>query len=81
MTSSAEKILEEALALPDDERRVLAERLLDTVLRDEPESVAKAWTDEAVRRAGALERGEIEALDGDNAVADLEVKLRDIHGG
>lgn len=45
------------------------------MLQDEPESVAKAWTDEAVRRAGALERGEVEALDGEAAVAALEVQL------
>jgi hypothetical protein len=81
VTSAAEKILENALSLPEDERRVVAERPLDTVLRDDPEDVAQAWTDEAVRRAGALERGEVEALDGESAIAGLEAKLRAIHRG
>jgi len=52
--------------------RLVAERLLDTVLGDAPEDVARAWTDEAVRRAGALERGEVDALDSDTAIAGLE---------
>lgn len=81
MTSTAEKILEGALSLPENERRVLAERLLDTVLGDDPEDVAKAWTDEAARRAGALERGEVEPLEGETAIASLEAKLRAIHNG
>ncbi len=78
---SAEKLLQDALALPTHERRVMAERLLDTVLQEVPEQVADAWTAEAIRRAGALERGEIEALDGEAAVACLEAKLRAIHHG
>jgi len=81
VTSAAEKILANALSLPEDERRVVAERLLDTVLRDDPEDVAKEWTAEAVRRAEALERGEVEALDGETAIAGLEAKLRAIHNG
>jgi len=79
VTSAAEKILEDALSLPEEERRVVAERLLDTLLRDDPEAVAQAWTDEAIRRAGALERGEVNALDGPTAIAALEAKLRAIH--
>ena len=79
MTSTAEKVLEDALALPEAERRLVAERLLDTVLGDDREAVAQAWADEAIRRAGALERGEVAALDGETATAGLESKLRSMH--
>jgi len=79
VTSAAKKILKDALSLPESERRHVAERLLDTVLGDDSEDVERAWTDEAVRRAGELERGEVEALDGETAIVDLEAKLRAIH--
>ncbi len=79
VTSTAEKVLEDALALPEAERRIVAERLLDTVLGDDREAVAQAWAGEAIRRAGALERGEVAALDGETATAGLESKLRSMH--
>ena len=79
MTSTAEKVLEEALALPEAERRIVAERLLDTVLGDDREAVAQAWADEAIRRAGALERGEVEALDGETDTSGHVTKLRSMH--
>ena len=79
VTSAAEKVLEDALAVPEAERRIVAERLLDTVLGDDREVVAQAWADEAIRRASALERGEVAALDGETATAGLEAKLCSMH--
>ncbi len=81
MTSTAKKILDEALSLPEDERRRVAERLLDTIPRDTAEAIERAWNEEAVRRAAALERGEVEALDGEESLQGLEEKLRSIHRG
>ena len=81
VTSTAKKILEEALALPEDDRRRVAERLLDTIPRETAEEIERAWNEEAVRRAGALERGEARALDGEESLRGLEDKLRSIHRG
>lgn len=53
---------------PEHERRIVAERLLDTVLGDGRDSVAQGWADEAVPRAGALERGEVAVLDSETAI-------------
>ncbi|MAQ18348.1 MAG: addiction module protein, partial [Sandaracinus sp.] len=39
MTSMAKKILDEALALPEDDRRRMAERLLDSVPRESADDV------------------------------------------
>jgi len=41
----------------------------------------RAWNDEATRRADAVERGELETLDGDEALRDLEQKLRSARRG
>lgn len=81
VSSTAQQIFEQALSLPDDERRDVAERLLDTVVRQTSEEIAKAWDDEAVRRVEAAERGEVQAIDGEEAIALLEAKYGRRHGG
>jgi Putative addiction module component len=79
VTSAAKKVLDEALALPDDERRRVAEALLDAMPPETADEIEQAWLDEARRRAGRLERGEVEAKDGEVALAALEEKLRGVH--
>lgn len=76
VTSTAKKILAEALSLPDDERRRLGEALLDSVPRGAPEHTEQAWVDEARRRAEKVERGEDVLLDLDQALTDLRADLR-----
>ena len=76
MTAAAKKILEDALALPDDERRRIAELLLDSISTDSTEEIEAAWVAEAVRRADELERGEVEALDGELVLEDLKTKFQ-----
>jgi len=74
VTAEVEKILGDALALPDGDRRRVAEALLQSVGPETAEEIETAWVEEARRRAGALERGEIESRDGDAVVAELEAK-------
>ena len=50
MSDPAEKLLDEAMKLPESERRALALRLLDTVGDETPEEVERAWIEEAQRR-------------------------------
>jgi putative addiction module component (TIGR02574 family) len=76
VTTAAKKVLEDALSLPDDERRRVAEFLLDSVSSEAPEEIAAAWAAEAVRRAEELERGVVEALDGESVLADLKTRFR-----
>lgn len=59
VTSSARKVLEEALALPEEDRRRVAEALLDSVPREPEQEVESAWRDEVVRRIAEVERGEV----------------------
>lgn len=75
MTAVAKKILEDALSLPDDERRRIAELLLDSVSTETTEEIEAAWVAEAVRRANELERGEAQALDGRAVLSDLKAKF------
>ncbi|XXY49588.1 addiction module protein [Sorangium sp. So ce269] len=50
MTLPAEELLDEAMKLPESERRVLALRLLESVGDDSPEDVERAWVEEARKR-------------------------------
>ena len=79
MTSAAKKILQEVLALPEDDRRRLGEAILESVPSHSEEEIRQAWTEEAVRRAEALERGEGEVLDLDEALESIRADLRQIH--
>ena len=74
MSSAAKKILEEALALSEDDRLRLAERLLDSVPRASAEEIAHAWDAEVMRRIEASERGETAARDWDEVVRELRAK-------
>ena len=76
MTATAKKILEDALTLPEADRRRVAETLLDSVPRDAADDTERLWSEEALRRAAAVERGEIETLDGETALQGIEAKLR-----
>lgn len=50
--------------------------LLDSFSTDSTEEIEAAWVAEAVRRADELERGEVEALDGESVLKDLKVKFQ-----
>jgi putative addiction module component (TIGR02574 family) len=60
MSELAEKLIQQALDLPADERAEVAERLLSSL---EPLSaIDHLWAQEAEDRIDAYERGEIEAI-------------------
>jgi len=63
------EILEDAMHLPESERRTLALRLLDTV-GDEPlEEIERRWVDEARRRSDAVGEGRSQRVPWDEARA------------
>lgn len=71
MTSATKKLLEHALARPEEERRKMGEALLDSVPRRIPGETEQAWVQEARRRAERIESGEAESIDLDEALAEL----------
>ena len=67
-------IEKEALSLPDTERAFLADRLLAS-LDGTSSSLQTQWIAEAESRYKAYESGEIEAVDGPQAMASLREKF------
>ncbi|WP_159397174.1 addiction module protein [Sorangium cellulosum] len=57
MTLPAEELLDEAMKLPESERRVLALRLLESVGDESPEEVERSWVEEARRRLDDIRAG------------------------
>lgn len=64
----------EALLLPDGERAVLVDRLLESLSRRSSELEA-AWIREADRRLEAFGKGQIGAVSGPEAMSELRAKF------
>ena len=72
--SLAKQILDQALALPEEDRRRIGERLLDSVPGDDAEEIARAWDAELMRRIQAAERGETKARPWSEVAAEIRAK-------
>ena len=76
MTKAAEDILDDALALPLDQRAELAAELLASLDGEPDEAVEEAWTAEIVRRVERIQRGEAKGRPWEEIRAELEQRLR-----
>ena len=70
---SLEDIEAAAMQLAPSERARLAERLL--VSLDEDDEILAAWVAEAERRGDAFDRGEMGAIDFDEAIAQARARI------
>ncbi len=73
MGSEAKKVLDEGLALPDDERRRVAEALLDSLRDAEKNEIDPMWRDEVLRRAEDVRNGTVATL----PLSEVRRKLRE----
>jgi len=64
----------EALLLPDTERALLVERLMESI-SPSPSALREAWVREADERMRAFRDGEISAVDGPQAMAALRSRF------
>ena len=63
MTDTTQRLLDEALDLPDNERAELAARLIESLDAAAEDDVDAAWAAEIERRCAALDSGEAVASD------------------
>ena len=64
----------EVLLLPEHARAILADRLIESI-SPTPPSLLDAWIAESESRLDAFQRGEIEAIDGQEALKALRNSL------
>jgi putative addiction module component (TIGR02574 family) len=73
MSNDAQQLLDQAMALPAEERAKLAEKLLESLDHDNQREIDEAWLDEVQRREAALEAGETSTIPAE----DVFRRLRD----
>jgi len=59
MSAAARKILDDAMGLPTEQRRIVAEALLQSVSEESEHEIRPAWRDEVVRRIEQVQRSEV----------------------
>ena len=64
MEGLSEKIYEQAINLPIDERLTLIEKLLISTNLPTQKDIDQAWSAEVERRCQALDRGEVKLISG-----------------
>lgn len=77
MTSATKKILEDALALPEEQRATLVAALNESLETTE-DDLTPQWKAEIARRIEAVERGDSRLIPGDEVEARIRKTLREI---
>ena len=67
--TTADKIYQDALALPPETRVALTERLVASLADDVPAEIQRAHIDEVRKRIAQVESGEVQLIPGDEALA------------
>ncbi len=77
MISATKKILEDALALPEEQRATLVAALNESLETTE-DDLTPQWKAEIARRIEAVERGDSRLIPGDEVDARIRKTLREI---
>lgn len=72
MSTTAEKILNEALNLPPQDRAEVLERLLATFQEPPDPELEKLWAQEAEDRIEAYDRSELDSVSAEEVIARIE---------
>ena len=77
MSRTYEVILEQAMALPIEERSWLAEDLLDSLRTDEERAIEKEWIEVAERRLAEVEAGLVKPIPVEESIARARAAVKD----
>ncbi len=75
MPMTIEQIADEALALPSEQRALLADRLVESLDVAEANRIDKLWATEARRRRDEVRQGLVRTIPGDEALARVRRSL------
>lgn len=76
MPGAANKVFEEALSLPSDERASLVEKLISSLNLPVQEKIDQLWAEEAERRISQIEKGDKRLIPGNEVFAKIRRKCR-----
>lgn len=75
MSTSAEKIVAEALSLSPYARAFVAERLIESLDTNPGDELSPAWRDEIRKRCREMDEGRIDLLESDDVFAKAHAAL------
>ena len=75
MPMTIEQIAEEALALPSEQRALLADRLVESLDAAEENRIDRQWLTAAKRRRDEVRQGLVHTIPGDEALARVRRSL------
>jgi len=76
MSANSEKVLQEALSLPPNDRAEVLERLLETFQEAPDPELDKLWAQEAEDRIDAYDRGELGSVSAEEVFARINRERR-----
>lgn len=76
MSDVENKVFEEALSLPSDERIGLIQKLLMSLNLPIQAEIDQLWAEEAERRVSQIEQGEVELIPADKVFARIRRKYQ-----
>ena len=74
MSDVENRVFEEALSLPSDERIGLIQKLLMSLNLPIQAEIDRLWAEEAERRVSQIEQGDVELIPGDKVFARIRRK-------
>jgi putative addiction module component (TIGR02574 family) len=74
MLTAADKVYDEALSLPADERIGLVDKLLSSLNLPTQHEIDELWAVEAERRVAQINRGEVDLIPGEKVFEDIREK-------
>ena len=75
MAMTIEQLAEEALALPSEQRALLADRLVESLDAAEANRIDAVWATEAKRRRDEVRDGSVQTIPGDQGLAQVRRSL------
>ena len=75
MTALAEKIYNEVLDLPNDERLLLLDKLLHIITVPTATDIEKAWLEESHRRLDDIRSGRTQTIPGETVFQDIRERF------
>ncbi|MDD5674139.1 MAG: addiction module protein [Chitinivibrionales bacterium] len=76
MTTLTEKIIDEALSLPNDMRAVVVDKLLESLNIPSQKEIDLLWTNEAEKRFKDFKNKKVKAIDGELVFNEIRKKYK-----
>ena len=76
MTTLTEKIVDEALSLPNEMRAVVVDKLLESLNIPSQKEIDLLWTNEAEKRYKDIKNNKLKAIDGELVFNEIRKKYK-----